>query len=77
VGNQETPHNTEHLPLFFFFFGLTELVAKRRCYRTNRPPLAARSRPSPSPLVWSHQVAPQHSSAMVRCPLSRRHRPSP
>jgi hypothetical protein len=35
-------------------FCLTELVAKRRCYRTNHPPLAARSRPPPSPLVWSH-----------------------
>jgi hypothetical protein len=45
---------------------------------TNHPPLAARSRPPPSPLVWSHWVAPQHSSsAMVRRPLSRRRRSSP
>jgi hypothetical protein len=52
----------------------TMLVVKRRCYRTNRPPLAARSCPPPSPLVWSQWVAPQHSSAMVRCPpLSRQY----
>jgi hypothetical protein len=44
---------------------------------TGKRKLAARSRPPPSPLVRSHWVAPQHSSAMVRSPLSHRHRPSP
>jgi hypothetical protein len=45
--------------------------------RTSHAPLSARSRAPPSPLVWSHWVAPQQSSAMVHSPLSRRHRPSP
>jgi hypothetical protein len=51
------------LLLFLFFLVLTELVVKRRCYRTNHPPLAARSCQPPSPLAWSHWIAPRRPSA--------------
>jgi hypothetical protein len=54
---------------FVVVVDLTELVAKRRCYRTNHPPPAARSRPPPSPPVWSHWVAPQHSSTRAASQL--------
>jgi hypothetical protein len=58
-----------------FYVAFDELVVKAVVpLALVRPPLAGRSRPPPSPLVWSHWVTPQCSSAIVRSPLLRRHR---
>jgi hypothetical protein len=74
--------NSPKSPAFSFSFDLTELVVKRRCYRTNHSPLPGSTQP---PAALSTRVVAlglpsaqqQRHGALPACPLSVAPSPPP